>query len=516
MRLALIRLTFTALALFLSAPASAFCGFYVGGSDAELTNDATQVALLRYGTKTVVSMQNNYDGPPEDFALVVPVPQVLQREDVRTLPEDLFEQLDRLTAPRLVQYWEKDPCAPPPPAQKPPAKALIDPPMGVSLKMSMNGGPPKVKVEAEFAVDEYDVVVLSATESTSLEDWLKQNGYRIPDGAAPYFQPYIDSGMYFFVAKVDAAKLETQPGGRAVLSPLRFQYENRDLFLPVRLGMINASGPQDLVVYVLGSGTRYEVANRENVFAPTNIEVTAEARVDFPGFYDGVFSAIMEEHPGAMVTEYAWGAAACDPCPAPVLDDSDVQTLGADTIRGAPAAASGWTITRLHTRYMPDDVGEDLVFAEATPVVGGREIPSGDGVEKGAAPSKDNAFQVRFRIRTPWSGPAECDNPRWGVWGGPPDDSDTSASVEGAISLNTRGTAPHDSSVDVASILKEPLGNIEVRPAREVSLPRATPKTPTMTATCATANGAGHGIFIGLVGLLALVARRRARTDRSR
>ena len=40
--------------------ASAFCGFYVGGADKKLFNNATQVVLMREGTRTVLSMQNNY------------------------------------------------------------------------------------------------------------------------------------------------------------------------------------------------------------------------------------------------------------------------------------------------------------------------------------------------------------------------------------------------------------------------------------------------------------------------
>ena len=66
--------------------AEAFCGFYVSGSEGDLFNDATQVVLMRDGTTTVLSMSNHYAGPPEDFAMVVPVPVILQEGDVRTLP----------------------------------------------------------------------------------------------------------------------------------------------------------------------------------------------------------------------------------------------------------------------------------------------------------------------------------------------------------------------------------------------------------------------------------------------
>src|ERR1700690_3752487 len=93
--------------------AGAFCGFYVSGADAKLTNDATQVVLMRDGTRTVLSMQNNYQGPPQDFAMVIPVPVVLQKENVKTLSRGVFDHIDQLTAPRLVEYWEQDPCPKP-------------------------------------------------------------------------------------------------------------------------------------------------------------------------------------------------------------------------------------------------------------------------------------------------------------------------------------------------------------------------------------------------------------------
>src|SRR5215475_3638991 len=99
-----------------SAPsaAHAFCGFYVTGSDQQLVADATQVVLMRKGTRTVLSMQNNYKGPPEAFAMVIPVPVVLHEPDVKTLPPEVFANVERMGAPRLVEYWEQDPCQPEP------------------------------------------------------------------------------------------------------------------------------------------------------------------------------------------------------------------------------------------------------------------------------------------------------------------------------------------------------------------------------------------------------------------
>src|SRR3954469_20778161 len=94
----------------------AFCGFYVAGSNQPMFNDATQVVLMRQGTRTVLSMQNNYKGPPEAFAMVVPVPAVLHEGDVKTLTKDVFAHVEQMGAPRLLEYWGMDPGAPEVPA----------------------------------------------------------------------------------------------------------------------------------------------------------------------------------------------------------------------------------------------------------------------------------------------------------------------------------------------------------------------------------------------------------------
>ena len=112
-------------------------------------------------------MANNYQGPPEDFALVIPVPVVLQKPQVKTLPPEVFDRIDQLTAPRLVEYWEQDPCR-------------IDPPMNMMVPGAMRrtggGRPetttavqPQVVIEAQFEVGEYEIVILSASDSGALD-----------------------------------------------------------------------------------------------------------------------------------------------------------------------------------------------------------------------------------------------------------------------------------------------------------------------------------------------------------
>ena len=438
-----------ALSVFVPAGAHAFCGFYVGGAETSLYNDASMVVLMREGTRTVLSMQNSYQGPPERFAMVVPVPVVLQEDDVRTLPRDVFGRVDRLAAPRLVEYWEQDPCQPPRPERRMRRRSMA--PRSAARGRAGGGGADLgVTVEAEFSVGEYDIVILSARDSGGLDTWLRQEGYHIPQGAEAALRPYVEQGTKFFVARVDPSRV-TFENGRAMLSPLRFHYDSDTFSLPIRLGLINSSGTQDLIVHVLARNQRYEVANYPNAFIPTNVEVRPNARARFGAFYASLFDKTMEVNPGAVVTEYSWQAGSCDPCPGPTLTGSDIMTLGGDVVGAGQAApgprrgrrrffgnpASAFTLTRLHYRYGPGAADADLVFRAAPAVVGGRGTPDPRGrFERDVQQSSVNNFQGRYAILHRWRGPVTCEQPRRGIWGGPPNGAAPRA--EAALDLATQ------------------------------------------------------------------------------
>ena len=178
-----------ALATIAAAPsADAFCGFYVAGADEKLFNNATMVVLMREGTRTVLSMQNNYQGPPENFAMVVPVPVVLQKEHVKTLPMAVFDKVDKLASPRLVEYWEQDPCAPEPPHPPPMPRMRMAAGARPEAK-SASAADLGVTIEAQFTVGEYEVLILSARDSAGLDTWLRQEKYKIPAGSEPLLRP---------------------------------------------------------------------------------------------------------------------------------------------------------------------------------------------------------------------------------------------------------------------------------------------------------------------------------------
>ncbi|MDP1826294.1 MAG: DUF2330 domain-containing protein [Archangium sp.] len=397
-----------------SAAAHAFCGFYVSSAGASLFNDATMVVLMRDGTRTVLSMQNNYRGPPEDFALVIPVPVVLKKENVKTLPKTVFERIDTIASPRLVEEYEPGAC--------PPDDRVYE-----KSSMADEGGPPRpkkdlgVKVEAKFEVGEYEVVILSAKDALGLDIWLKEEKYKIPPNAEPLLKPYVQNNWKFFVARVNTKKV-TFVDGRAVLSPLRFFYDSEKFELPVRLGLVNSSGEQDLIVHVIAK-TRFELANRQNAFVPSNLQLKPAVQAEFGGFYAELLGRTFKATGGAAITEFAWKGAlppptvmqgggiygvTCDPCPPPSpVDDPLAKYLGADVMPGLKTDedvakfASAATITRLHLRYTKDTLADDLVFKAAEPIAGGiPEVPK-------TGPAKDNRFQGRYIVRKPFD-PSQC------------------------------------------------------------------------------------------------------------
>jgi hypothetical protein len=509
------------------APAHAFCGFYIDGAGKDMFAEATQVVLMRKGTRTVLSMRNAYKGPVEDFAMVVPVPVVLQEADVKTLPVDVFDRVDTMGSPRLVEYWEQDPCA----QTRKRGGRSVD--AAEASKSAADSKPDKdtgVTVEAQFSVGEYEIVILSAKESTGLATWLVDSGYKIPKKAEPALRPYVEAGSKFFVAKVDPSKVSFDPKGRAMLSPLRFHYDTDQFALPIRLGLINSSGKQDLIVNILSQGQRYEVANYKNATIPTNIEVKDEVRKKFGEFYVALFDRTLDKNPGAVITEYAWDASTCDPCPGPVLGWNDFATLGADVLDGGKAgdtskrsrrARAGFVLTRLHVRYDKKTMTDDLVFREATAIAGGREHLQANGkLEEGAVESSVNNFQARYIIRHPWTGKIACDNPRRGIWGGPPRGSDVqlAADVKPARGL---AFAPRG-KIKLQNVVKQNIPEIGIKAAKKKPkkkikpTPKVSPPAPQdaagkgAAAPASSPRGAGLGAALaGLIVLGGVVARRR-------
>ena len=366
----------------------AFCGFYVAKADTRLFNRASQVVLVRDGDRTVLTMASDYQGSPTEFAMVVPVPTFLKREQIHVGERALVEHLDAYSAPRLVEYFDQNPCVMNRVAEAMPPRAAGRAGSVMMMAMQDRARSLGVSIEAKYTVGEYDILILSAQQSSGLETWLRENGYRIPPGASEVLGSYLKQNMRFFVAKVNLA--EQSRLGFSYLRPLQVAYESPKFMLPLRLGMVNADGPQEMFVYTLTRRGRVETTNYRTVKLPTGMELPAYLKntQEFAAFYKAMFTRQTQKEDGRVVfLEHAWDTRWCDPCAADPLSADELRRLGVFWEDGGRQAPDVF-LTRLHVRYDRAHFPEDLVFQETA--------------------DRSN-IQGRYIIRHAWTGDAPCE-----------------------------------------------------------------------------------------------------------
>ena len=367
----------------------AFCGFYVASGDAKIFNRASKVVLARDGDRTVLTMCSDFQGDPKEFAVVVPVPVVPEKSQVHVGDMAWVDHVDAYTAPRLVEYHDPNPCGGRSTRQVVTSQDLRSLPTDAYKDaVALRAG--TIRIEAQYKVDEYEIVILSATEAHALEEWLKRNGYRIPEKATPVLRSYIKQKMYFFVAKVNVE--EQRRRGLSYLRPIQVAFESPRFMLPIRLGMANAQGPQEMFVFALTRRGRVETTNYRTVRMPTGMDVPEFVKERFSDFYVRLFAQQhTREGEEAVFLEHVWvvtpNTPSCDPCVSPFLTPAELRSLGAFWVRMQPHPPGEVVVTRLHLRYDGRHFPEDLVLQE-----------TGD---------REN-WQARYVIRHPYRGDVEC------------------------------------------------------------------------------------------------------------
>jgi MYXO-CTERM domain-containing protein len=436
-------------------------------------NNATQVVLMRQGTRTVLSMQNELSGAAGGLRDGRAGAGRAQGGDVKTLTKEVFDRkVDAMGSPRLVEYWEQDPC----PADRglwtvdaDAAQESAGECTGRSAGAKGTGGY-GVKIEAQFAVGEYQIVILSAKDSTGLDRYLRDQNYKIPAGAEPLLRPYVEGGSKFFVAKVDPKKVKFDKG-MAQLSPLRFHYDSEEFSLPIRLGLANArqAGPDRQHPRAGAALRARELQERHDPDEPRRQGRGAHA-------VRRVLRRAVRSHRAAE----------------PRRGDHRVR-VGCEHLRSLSGAAA-------RRRRL-------------------RDARCGCA---GARADTHNNFQARYAIRHAWTGPIACANPRRNVWGGPPPQETRPNQTVAATGI---AFAPR-TGIALSELVKRDVPEIALTAAGASQgllpqLPVEPPPVPTGSGSTARTeeprggcgcqtNGVDGGLVAGLAGL-ALFARRRRR-----
>lgn len=378
------------LILLFSQSAQAFCGFYVAKADAKLFNNKSEVILVRDGIHNVITMSSDFKGSLKDFAMVVPVPVLLKEKDIKVVERNIFDVLNDYSAPRLVEYYDQNPCGSfIYEENEMVSMALSDVTSTKSIDVKKAEKDYGVKIEAQYSIEEYEVLILSATESNGLKNWLIDNGYQIPVAAEEVLNPYIKSNMKFFVVKVNVEKAMKNNAG--YLRPIQLSFDHEKFMLPLRLGMANSEGSQDMIVYAFTKTGRVECTNYRTVKLPTDRNIPLYVQEKFGSFYKSLFEKeYRAEGRNAVFLEYAWNVSPyvsmkCDPCVGPPPINQDFVTAGVNWLNSPNPSVY---FTRLHVRYSRAKFPADLQFQ--------------------VTPNTEN-YQCRYILTHPATGDLSCD-----------------------------------------------------------------------------------------------------------
>ncbi len=366
----------------LSATAQAFCGFYVARADGALYNQASKVVYVRDGRRTVITMSSDYRGEPSDFALIVPTPKVLEESDIRTVMAETIDHLDAYSAPRLVEYFDYDPCQQ---VVFEDFKAGGTGMLRSDTERNRGADALGVQIKGEYAIGTYDVLILKADQSDGLVTFLTSEGYTLPDGAKAALGDYIQNGMKFFVARVNLDRHSASEARE--LPPLQISFTSRNFMLPIQLGKLNADGPQDALIMMLTRKGRVEVSNYDETVLPTDANIPTFVKGVFPNFYRSMFDRAVGNF-GGIALEYGWDMAWCDPCAADPLTRDELQELGVGWMDSGDNPGQNVYITRFHAQYTKDQMPEDLMFRETK--------------------SREN-YQGRYIMNQPFTGQIDCE-----------------------------------------------------------------------------------------------------------
>ncbi|MBL8619127.1 MAG: DUF2330 domain-containing protein [Deltaproteobacteria bacterium] len=333
-----------ALPLLLAAPAWA-CPTVANGNPTPLSFDTAQVALVRQGTTTTFTVSINPQGDSDDFALVLPVPSLLARDEIRVLDGEVFARLNGYTG--VLQM---------PDAGCVSAGGGMD--GGGAESDGGGGGGSGVTVEAEYLVGDYEITILSATESGALFTWLNDHDYSLTPAVVPALEGYIAEGMYFMAARVSEGAAAADG---AALPPLQVRYESAAFSIPLKLAALSSPGEQDMILYMMldqsHTGLRGGIANYPEFTVPDQCIWGEQGVDDFEAFYESRFRPAWEAAgPAAWTVEWAGGWGDCSPCSGVSLSAEDIEALG---FVGAPEQHY---LTRVHMRYTTAGAVEDLML----------------------------------------------------------------------------------------------------------------------------------------------------------
>ena len=343
-------------AAHVATPATAqACGGCLAPPATVTTVDSHRMVVALSPERTTLWDQIRYQGEPEDFVWILPVPS--PKTTIELAPSEFFDEMDGNTAPFVT----------PQPSTSGPSVGC-----GGMAADSASPGDDGVTVYDQGVVGPYETLTIGSEDPEALYTWLLENDYQVTEETALTMDHYIDQGSIFVVLRLAPEQ------GVGAMQPVRITYPGYMATFPLKMVKVGARGALSLSLWVV-SEQRYEAYNYGN--ATVDPQTLVYDWNDGSSNYDDAFLEAIDTAGGrAWVTEYAGSL--------PYLPGGpDEESRIREDIRYP-------FVTRLRTTMLTDYLDEDLVLvpsADSSPVPrvlrAGQEIGRPETADSGCAAS---------------------------------------------------------------------------------------------------------------------------------
>ena len=212
--------------------------------------------FFKDGIETI-ALRPGFTGSVEDFGMLIPFPSP---PALRKIEDDTFAHIEAAIEPPKVHVRRRPMRKYKTMAPRRSRSAPVKESEGLRIQKD------EVRVLNQEAVGMYQVAVLEAGSSKALARWMKDNGYRYPEGMDEVTDEYVAQSWCFVAIKAavgSADGITPEPGKRSVnparpagstfnghVQGMAFRFHVDEPVVPMRLSVFNGVDPRN-VVYML-------------------------------------------------------------------------------------------------------------------------------------------------------------------------------------------------------------------------------------------------------------------------
>ncbi len=222
-------------AVLVAWPAAALAcgGLFALAADEELAQGiGFEVAISATAEQTVIWDRIEWTGDASKFAWILPV--AVTPTAIEMAHEGFFQHLRTRSAPMVFEPWGDDS-----------GSSSFGCGFAGDTMLSGEGRLDRVELVSSGTVGDYEFVVLKGVDAKSIDKWLIEQGYAVPDADRSMLQLYVDRGWLFLAMRF---KLGAKANSARTL---RITLPGHHPTVPLQLLSKSEAGPLDITVWAI-------------------------------------------------------------------------------------------------------------------------------------------------------------------------------------------------------------------------------------------------------------------------